>query len=122
MVNGRLQVKWTSKLPFPTDKRLSSCGKHKGQCIRCVCVLNQLPCTVFCDCPNDCINRKSIQNTAYDSQASAVSLFRNISLFCIDYTLSIYIESLESNQRKESSDHHHQHTIYVRFVGSRMLQ
>jgi hypothetical protein len=26
----------------------------KVKCTRCFCALNQLPCTIFCQCPNDC--------------------------------------------------------------------
>ncbi|CAF4094858.1 unnamed protein product [Rotaria sordida] len=68
IIDGRPEVKWTSKLPFPNDRQLSSCGKHKGKCTKCVCVLNQLPCTIFCQCSIDCQNRKSIQTVTANLQ------------------------------------------------------
>ncbi len=57
MIDGRLRVKWISKLPLCNDRQLSSCGKHKGKCTRCVCILNEIPCTIFCQCSIDCPNR-----------------------------------------------------------------
>ncbi|CAF1351034.1 unnamed protein product [Rotaria sp. Silwood1] len=77
MIDGHLQVQWTSKLPFPNDRQLSCCGKHKGQCTRCICIVNQLPCTIFCQCPADCSNRKLIHTATSNSQTIIVS-----SLFC----------------------------------------
>lgn len=94
MIDGRPQVKWTSKLPFPIDKWLSSCGKHKGQCTRWISVLHQLPCTMFRQCPDDCSNRKSIQTTTPNSQTSTVSSFHSI--FYVEFTLSANAEFLES--------------------------
>lgn len=73
MIEGRLQVKWTSKLAFPNDRQLLCCGKHKGQCIRCACILNKLPCTIFCQCPIDCKNRK-LSPTTCSSELITVNL------------------------------------------------
>ena len=59
MVDGYLRVKWISELPQSNDRQLSCCGKHKGHCIRCVCITNQVSCTIFCQCSSDCPNRNS---------------------------------------------------------------
>ena len=59
MIDGNLRLKWMSELPQSNDRQLSCCGKHKGQCIRCVCISNQVPCTIFRQCSSDCPNRNS---------------------------------------------------------------
>ncbi|CAM4964899.1 unnamed protein product [Rotaria socialis] len=66
--DGRAQIQWKSKLAFPNDRQLSSRGKHKGKCTRCVCILNQLPCTIFCQCPMDCSNRKTSETATPNVQ------------------------------------------------------
>ncbi|CAF1172294.1 unnamed protein product [Didymodactylos carnosus] len=50
MLDGRLKIKWTSKLPIPTDPGLHTCGKCKGDCLNCSCGRNGLPCTPYCLC------------------------------------------------------------------------
>jgi hypothetical protein len=81
MIDGRLQIKWTSKLPFSNDPQLTCCGKHKGACIRCVCILNQLPCTIFCRCPTDCPNRKLNQTPSFNAQKKTVSLLLSYTIY-----------------------------------------
>jgi hypothetical protein len=56
MINGRVQIKWISQLPLCKVRQLSCCTKHKGKCTRCICILNKMPCTIFCQCPLDCSN------------------------------------------------------------------
>ena len=73
IIDGHAQIQWTSKLAFPNDRQLSSCGKHKGKCTRCVCILNQLPCTIFCQCPMDCSNRKTSETATPNIHTMTVS-------------------------------------------------
>jgi hypothetical protein len=100
MIDGRLQVKWMSKLPLSNDHRLSCCGKHKGQCTRCVCILNQLPCTIFCQCPIDCPNRKLSQTAVGNSQILMVSLLLRYAIHQI-CCLSFVFQMIETNNTEK---------------------
>ena len=62
VIDGRIQGQWTSKLPFLNDLQLACRGKHKEKYTRCACILNQLPCTIFCQCEIDCPNQIFNQN------------------------------------------------------------
>ena len=74
IVDGSLQVKWISKLPISNDRQLSCCGKHKGQCTRCICIINQMPCTIFCQCSLDCPNRNSPHTNTHNTHPIMASL------------------------------------------------
>jgi len=90
MVDGRLQVKWISKLPISNDHQLSCCGKHKGQCTRCTCIVHQMPCTIYCQCSIDCPNRNSLcTTTTYNPKLTKVNLYRCCVLI-ITYTFYSY--------------------------------
>lgn len=81
IINDLLHVKWTSKLPISNDRKLSCCGKHKGNCTRCVCILNRLPCTIFCQCPLDCPNRNLNQCGIGNTQAIMVRFQYQLNYF-----------------------------------------
>lgn len=96
MVNGDLRVKWISESPLSNDRQLSCCGKHKGPCIRCVCITNQVLCTIFCQCSIDCPNRNSLSTVTSNLPRPMVcSLFyRIINQFCC---LFLYVALLETD-------------------------
>ncbi len=74
MIDGRLQLKWMSKPPLPNDRPLSCCEKHKGQCTQCVCILNRMSCTIFCQCSIDCSNRNSSHISTCNPPSTVVGL------------------------------------------------
>ncbi|CAF1515053.1 unnamed protein product [Rotaria magnacalcarata] len=106
IVDGRTQIQWKSKLAFPNDRQLSSCGKHKGKCTRCVCILNQLPCTIFCQCQMDCSNRKTSETATPNVQTMAkptTSADRPIRMSTLSPTLFDYEYSDEEISDESST-------------------
>ncbi|CAF1468756.1 unnamed protein product, partial [Rotaria sordida] len=111
IIDGRVQIQWTSKLPFPNDRLLTCCGKHKGKCIRCVCILNQLPCTIFCQCDFDCPNRILNQTVTTTSQTSIRSTKEKEDSFTLNSRLTTaafdyeYYSGEVSDQSSDSTDY-----------------
>ncbi|CAF3090354.1 unnamed protein product, partial [Rotaria sp. Silwood2] len=104
IIDGRVQIQWTSKLPFSNDRQLTCCGKHKGKCIRCVCIVNQLPCTIFCQCDFDCPNRALNQTSTTNSQISIRPTKEKKDTFTLNSRLTTSAFDYEYISEEESSD------------------
>ncbi|CAF4252684.1 unnamed protein product, partial [Rotaria sp. Silwood2] len=102
VINNFLHVKWTSKLPFSNDRQLSCCGKHKGNCTRCVCILNQLPCTLFCQCPIDCPNRRLNPNEMCNTQKATTDKQKFVSRHS-SFTTGLLDLDYSSEENSDSS-------------------
>ena len=61
VIDGPQQFKilWSSLSEFPEDRRLVSCGECTSGCSRCNCGTNQVPCTIYGKCKNDCCKNRS---------------------------------------------------------------
>ncbi|CAF4865364.1 unnamed protein product [Rotaria sp. Silwood1] len=112
IIDGRVEIQWTSKLPFPNDRLLTCYGKHKGKCTRCVCILNQLPCTIFCQCDFDCPNRILNQTVTTTSQTLIRSTKEKKDSFTLNSRLTTAAFDYEYYSGEEVSDQSSDSTDY----------
>ncbi|CAF1007322.1 unnamed protein product, partial [Didymodactylos carnosus] len=111
-VNDRLEIKWTSKLPFPNDPGLKTCGKCKGNCHKCNCGQNYQPCTIYCQCSAQvCENRahamkqpKNCATTMFTETSVINSLLSDDDDGGVDYSFNSGDEGDKNEDRIEDED------------------
>lgn len=99
-IDGTTRIRWTSKPSLLNDPELSCCGKHKGACVKCICIRSQLPCTIFCQCSIDCPNRLINRTSSSESQRLVVSSWRyHAQIHHLRYSYILRLERINRQRR-----------------------
>ncbi|CAF1624401.1 unnamed protein product, partial [Adineta ricciae] len=66
---NRFRIKWSILSEYPDDHRLETCGQCKGNCTRCKCYKNGLPCTFFCKCNQETCSNQNANNFSFNNSS-----------------------------------------------------